>query len=86
MEIISIAISISLVISVLIIAHIFFKKIKKLYDLTNQNDKIMLLHLMDEHMRLLDTGHSLFAKEVEDLMNIYKKRIADYEKRNNNKQ
>lgn len=98
MEIISIAISISLVISVLSIIHVFSKKIDNiekmastnfdlLYYLSNQNDRRMLLRLYDAQITFIEKEMYSKLEYIEEQIKKTIKRIDDYEQyqRNNNK-
>ena len=98
MEIISIAISISLVISVLSIIHVFSKKIDNiekevsinfdlLYYISNQNDRRMLLRLYDAQITFIEKEMYSKLEYIEEQIKKTIKRIDDYERyeRNNNK-
>ena len=98
MEIISISISISLVISVLSIIHVFSKKIDNiekevsinfdlLYYIANQNDRRMLLRLYDAQITFIEKEMYSKLEYIEEQIKKTIKRIDDYEQyeRNNNK-
>ena len=98
MEIISIAISISLVISVLSITHIFSKKIDNinkgvavnfdfLYYIAHQYDKIIILRLLEVKSNFIKSEMYKEVEKIDEEIKKFQQRIDDYEQyeRNNNK-
>lgn len=98
MEFISIAISIFLVISILSIIYVFYKKIDNiekmvytnfdfLYYLANQNDRRMLLRLYDAQITFIEKEMYSKLEYIEEQIKKTIKRIEEYERyeRNNNK-
>lgn len=98
MEFIRIAISISLVISVLSITHIFSKKIDNIekavainfdffYYIAHQYDKIIILRLLEVKSNFIENEMYKEVERVDKEIKKFQQRIDDYEQyqRNNNK-